>query len=144
MTVRLRPHHLLCLLTYVGKGYTPAFVVNYDRIANRLSAGEDIEIVAGPDDVCAPLLSLPQQHCWNDSVTERDRLAARDVGELLQRDAPITVGTRLLLDADVIAQMRQGFASSAIRQACAGCEWSEFCTAIAAGSFEDVRVTMQC
>lgn len=21
MTIRLRPHHLLCMLTYVGKGY---------------------------------------------------------------------------------------------------------------------------
>ena len=144
MTIRLRPHHLLCLLTYVGKGYTPAFVVNYDRIAKRLSAEEDIEIVAGPDDVCAPLLSLQEQHCWNDSVTERDRLAARDVGELLQRDAPITVGTRLVLDADVIAQMRQGFATGSIRPACSGCEWSEFCTGIAAGSFKDVRVAIQC
>ncbi|MDB5531447.1 MAG: 2Fe-2S ferredoxin [Devosia sp.] len=144
MTVRLRPHHLLCLLTYVGKGYTPAFVVNYDRIAKRLSAGEAIEIVAGPDDVCAPLLCEPEQHCWNDSVTERDRLAARDVGELLRREEPIAAGTRLVLDEDAIVQMRQGFATGAIRQACAGCEWSEFCTAIAAGSFEDVRVTMHC
>ncbi len=55
MTVRLRAHHLLCMLTYVGKGYSPAFVENYEVIAARLSAGEEIELVAGPDDICGPL-----------------------------------------------------------------------------------------
>ena len=38
MTVRLRAHHLLCMLTYVGKGYTAAFTANYDRIVERLNA----------------------------------------------------------------------------------------------------------
>ena len=32
MTIKLRAHHLLCLLTYVGKGYSPAFTANYDRV----------------------------------------------------------------------------------------------------------------
>ncbi len=39
MTVRLRPYHLLCLQTYVGKGYTAEFVENCDRIAVRLPFG---------------------------------------------------------------------------------------------------------
>ena len=78
MTVRLRPHHLLCLLTYVGKGYSAAFVANYDAIARRLSRGEHIEIVDGPDDICRPLLGEPEPHCWRDSVIVRDEQAARD------------------------------------------------------------------
>ncbi|WP_439343967.1 DUF1284 domain-containing protein [Vacuolonema iberomarrocanum] len=72
MTIRVRPHHLLCLLTYSGKGYSPAFIANYDAIAARLSKGEDIVIVCGPDDICAPLLSDSEPHCWSASVTERD------------------------------------------------------------------------
>ncbi|OWU61413.1 2Fe-2S ferredoxin, partial [Staphylococcus aureus] len=40
MTIRLRGHHLLCMLTYVGKGYSPAFVENYDAMAGRLGRGE--------------------------------------------------------------------------------------------------------
>ena len=39
MTVRLRAHHLLCLLTYVGKGYSPAFTANYDKVVRRLGEG---------------------------------------------------------------------------------------------------------
>ncbi|WP_292282104.1 DUF1284 domain-containing protein, partial [Mesorhizobium sp.] len=63
MTVRLRAHHLLCLLTYVGKGYSPAFTANYDVVVKRLAGGEDILIVSGPDDICAPLLSESEPHC---------------------------------------------------------------------------------
>ena len=72
MTIRLRPHHLLCLLTYVGKGYGEAFTRNYDGIAQRLSAGEPILVVEGPDEICAPLLADPDTHCRRPGVTGRD------------------------------------------------------------------------
>ena len=90
MTIRLRPHHLLCLLTYSGKGYSAAFTANYDVIAGRISQGEDVLIVEGPDDICAPLLGDSEPHCWRDSVTERDRLAARDLRELLETRFELT------------------------------------------------------
>ncbi|MBU1306548.1 MAG: DUF1284 domain-containing protein [Alphaproteobacteria bacterium] len=140
MTVHLRPHHLLCLLTYVGKGYTPGFVANYNVIARRLSQGEDIVIVAGPDDICKPLLAEAEQHCWNDSVTERDRLAARDVATLLGGTATIATGTKLVLDQGVLAQLRLGFAAGDIRTACGGCEWSGLCSAVASGGFDGALV----
>ncbi|TRC91660.1 DUF1284 domain-containing protein [Mesorhizobium sp. WSM4310] len=138
MTIRLRAHHLLCLLTYVGKGYSPAFTVNYDAIAERLSRGEDILLVSGPDDVCAPLLEGPDPHCRNESVIERDRLAARDVGDLLAR--PIQPGVRLDLDAAILARLRQAFSVNGVRKACGGCEWNELCGAIAAGGFPETKV----
>jgi hypothetical protein len=100
MTVRLRPHHLLCILTYKGAGYSPAFCANYDRIAVRIAHREEIEICAGPDDVCAPLLSTDHPHCLRDSVTERDDKAAAAVSTLL--GFPIATGTRLAL-SDAIA-----------------------------------------
>ncbi|WP_027055727.1 DUF1284 domain-containing protein [Mesorhizobium erdmanii] len=138
MTIRLRAHHLLCLLTYVGKGYSPAFTANYDAIAERLSRGEDILLVSGPDDVCAPLLDEPELHCLNDSVIERDRLAARDVGVLLAR--PIRAGARLSLDAATLASLRAAFSAGVTREACQGCEWASLCTIVAAGGYRDVRV----
>lgn len=138
MTIRLRAHHLLCLLTYVGKGYSPAFTANYDAIAERLSRGEDILLVSGPDDICAPLLDEPEPHCLGESVIERDQLAARDVGDLLDR--PIQAGVRLHLDAAVLARMREAFSGGGVRKACGGCEWNELCSAIAAGGLPDTKV----
>jgi hypothetical protein len=138
MTVRLRPHHLLCLLTYVGRGYSPAFTANYDAVAARLSAGEDILVVSGPDDICAPLLASSEPHCGRQSVRERDRLAADEVAGWLAR--PITAGATLRLDAARLAAMRQGFAAGRIRAACAGCEWAGLCTTVAASGYRGARV----
>ncbi|MER9947425.1 DUF1284 domain-containing protein [Mesorhizobium sp. M0047] len=138
MTIRLRAHHLLCLLTYVGKGYSPAFTANYDGIAERLSRGEDILLVSGADDVCGPLLDEPEPHCLNESVYERDRLAAQDLEELLA--LPIRVGASLDLDASMLARMRQAFSAGRVRKACGGCEWSGLCSTIAAGGYVDTLV----
>lgn len=136
--IRLRPHHLLCILTYAGKGYSPAFVANYDAIAARIGAGEDVLLVSGPDDVCAPLLGEADAHCFNASVTERDRLAARDVaallGEAVEDEALLT------LDAARLKQMREAFAAHTIRGACPGCEWHDLCTGIAAQAFAGTRI----
>jgi len=138
MTVRLRAHHLLCLLTYVGKGYSPAFTANYDKVVKRLGEGEGVVIVAGPDDICAPLLGEPEPHCLSQSAVERDRLAARDVGTLLGR--PIEPGDRFVLDASSLAGMRKAFSAGLTRQACSGCEWSGLCDAVAAGGFSHTHL----
>lgn len=138
MTIRLRAHHLLCMLTYVGKGYTPAFTAGYDRIAERLSRGEEIVIVEGPDDVCAPLLGEAEPHCFNESVLERDWQAARDVGDLLGRR--IGVGERIAPDALLLARLRAGFAAGLTRTACTGCEWTDLCGAVVANGWSGVKV----
>lgn len=133
MTVRLRPHHLLCLLTYVGKGYSLAFVANYNAIAGRLAHGEDIMIVSGPDDICAPLLDESEPHCLRESVMERDRLAARDIGVLL--GVPVQEGCRIAPDPDLLMLMRTAFSAGDIRSACVGCQWDELCSSVASGSY---------
>lgn len=138
MTVRLRAHHLLCLLTYVGKGYTPAFTANYDAIVARLNAGEDALLVEGPDDICAPMLA-EGHHCLNASVAERDQQAAADAALLLGR--PLDAGAALTLDDAAIRLMRAAFAARTTRQACTGCEWSALCTGIARSGFAGTRLT---
>ncbi|WP_045392328.1 DUF1284 domain-containing protein [Falsirhodobacter sp. alg1] len=138
MTVKLRPHHLLCFLTYVGKGYSPAFVENYDRIASRLTAGEDIAIVDGPDDICAPLLGSRNAHCTGASVRVRDAQAARDVGRLL--GMTVTIGSRIANTPDMVRMLRSAFHEGTLRPACAGCEWSDLCTSIADHAYDNVRI----
>lgn len=141
MTVRLRPHHLLCLLTYAGNGYGPAFTANCNAIAARVARGESILIVEGPDDICAPLLDDPDPHCHRDSVTERDRLAASDVGVLLA--TPIGAGENLVLGPDVLRLQREAFASGRTRAACLGCQWSDLCSSIAANDYSETIVALR-
>lgn len=138
MTVRLRAHHLLCLLTYVGKGYSPAFTGNYDKVAERLTGGEEVLIVDGPDDICGPLLDEPEPHCLGESAAGRDELAARDVGALLHR--PVAAGARFNFDPARLEAMREAFAAGRTRQACQGCEWSELCSAVAVAGYAGTRL----
>ncbi|GLS31831.1 hypothetical protein SAMN04488498_102435 [Mesorhizobium albiziae] len=138
MTLRLRAHHLLCMLTYVGKGYGAAFVDNYDAVVGRLAKGEDLLLVAGPDDICQPLQGDAQAHCHLESVLDRDDRAASAVASLLGR--PVNTGERITLDAATVARMRHSFAAGRTREACTGCEWFDLCSAVAASDFDGARL----
>nr|WP_269582225.1 DUF1284 domain-containing protein [Roseibium sp. Sym1] len=133
MTVSIRPHHLLCMLTYLGKGYTPDFVANYGTVIDRLNAGEDIRIVDGPDEICQPMLQEANCHCHNDSVRSRDAQALEALGRLLGH--PLTGVNCLVLDADTTEKLRHAFAASKIREACDSCEWQDLCSRIAQNKF---------
>ena len=126
------------MLTYVGKGYSPAFVANYEVIAARLSTGEEIELVAGPDDICGPLTADPGAHCHGASVIERDRSAAEAVSRLI--GSPLPLGARITPSTALLARLRKTFATGAIRAACSGCEWSSLCDHVAEGGYLGVRV----
>ena len=139
MTVSLRPHHLLCLLTYVGKGYSPAFTANYDAIAVRLTGGDGVVLVAGPDDICQPLLGETEPHCHRDSVVDRDRLATRDLEALL--GTPLVVDAELTLSPELLHRMRSAFTRGETREACLGCEWHGLCSGIAGGGYAGVKIT---
>lgn len=128
------------MLTYIGRGYSPGFTANYDGIAQRLSSGEEIELISGPDDICAPLLCSEKPHCHQKSVLRRDDQAANAIADLLQ--CPLGVGSRITFDAELLARMRQAFARHTIRRACLGCEWFDLCTTVADEGFPGARIAI--
>jgi len=138
MTIRLRAHHLLCMLTYAGDGYSDAFTANFNAIVERIGAREDVLIVAGPDDLCAPLLDDPEPHCLNESVRARDALAARDLGKLLGRET--FVRGRVTLGEPELERLRNAFGRGDVREACLGCEWHRLCTAMARRGFHGAKL----
>jgi uncharacterized protein len=139
MTTRLRPHHLLCMLSFASRGYSAAFIKNFEEVVQRVSTGnETIEIVDGPDDVCAPLLTELDSHCNSASITVRDRYAAEALSDLLRQ--PVQAKEQVLLDQECLHAMRQAFAEGRIRRACVGCQWTPFCDAIARNSFKETQL----
>jgi len=103
-----------------------------------MSQGEDILIVEGPDDICAPLLGEADPHCGRKSVRERDDMAAHDVGELLNHS--IKAGSQFSIDKAWLHQMSTAFADGRTRHACMGCEWSDLCSTISANGYAEVRI----
>ncbi len=136
--IALRAHHLVCMLTYIGKGYTPGFVSNYDRIVAAVDGGCVIRIVEGPDDICEPLARDENAHCHRCSVDWRDRQAATALSDLLGRD--FNPGASIGLDDEDVRQMRQAFQHGKLRAPCTGCQWNALCTGVAAAGFKDARI----
>jgi hypothetical protein len=128
------------MLTYVGKGYTPAFTDNYDKVIARLVEGEDILIQEGPDEICQPLLSTVEPHCLRDSVIERDAKARQDVGRMLRRS--LEPGDRVHLDGKMLDQLRAAFLNGRTRTACTGCEWFELCSTVSKTGYRDTRLKL--
>jgi hypothetical protein len=72
--VRLRGHHLLCLLGYRGMGYSPQYVENMTRLHRCLRQDPEtrVQITLGPDDLCAKFPPDKPYHCEEGTVYERD------------------------------------------------------------------------
>ncbi|MDQ0324615.1 hypothetical protein J2R99_000464 [Rhodopseudomonas julia] len=137
--VELRAHHLLCMLTFAGKGYSPGFVARFEEVAAAINAGAAVKIVDGPDPLCACVIAAEKEpHCFKASVSERDRKAARDVGDKL--GMTVKAGTVIPLSHTRVDEMRAWFQKGTTRPACAGCEWDTLCTRLADGGFEGCRV----
>ena len=137
VSVRLRAHHLLCVLTFAGEGYSPAFVANLAGIVARIGAGEPVELIDGPDDVCAPLAGTDDVHCHEPSVRRRDREALRQIAAA---DPPLSGARPLVFSGNAIALLREQFAAGTIRRACAGCSWFDLCTTIASAGYAAARL----
>lgn len=123
------------MLTYVGEGYSPAFVAAFRDAMERLGAGEEIVVVDGPDDLCAPLLGDPDVHCHRASVSERDARARTSIRDHL--GLSVLPGRRIGLDAATLSTLRTRFGTGDIRAACAGCAWSDLCSRVAETQYRD-------
>lgn len=57
--LKIRPHHLLCIANFVGKGYNDEFVANLKNIIKRLNNDECFEVVNDLDSIC---ITCPKQN----------------------------------------------------------------------------------
>lgn len=77
MTAKLRGHHLICLNFFRGEGYSEDFIKNIPEVLKK----ENIEIVAGADEVCAKCLHLKDNKCANKEYAE-EMILAQDMEAL--------------------------------------------------------------
>ncbi|MEG2867452.1 MAG: DUF1284 domain-containing protein [Terrisporobacter sp.] len=51
--LKIRPHHILCMKAYIGKGYSEEFNINIKNIINELKyEPQMVEITFGLDSIC--------------------------------------------------------------------------------------------
>lgn len=128
------------MLTYVGRGYTPAFTANMDAIVKRLAKGETIHMVEGADDICAPVMSAADTHCFDPSVTDRDRMVIADVETCI--GISLREGAEFTLTPELLSELRAFNAADTFAGACLGCQWKDLCADIAGKGYPGTKLHM--
>lgn len=141
--VRLRGHHLLCMLAYVGYGYTPEFTKAFDNAVTLINDGVPVEIVPDVDDLCGTLDPDTQEdyHCNDERSRQQDAVALQALNDTLSTDWAI--GSRVAITPDIVELMRAAFKTKTVRKGCVGCPWYDTCTEIADRRFEGTKLHVE-
>ena len=117
--IKLRPHHIFCILNYEGKGYSKEFNDKMKELIKRLGEGENFELVFGADSLCAACPNLKNGVCETEEKVRRyDKTTAELLGlyekQSLNQDIFNTAKERVLNP--------ENFDS-----VCFDCEWAYIC-----------------
>lgn len=117
-TIRLRGHHLLCLLGYRGMGYSADFCVNMTEIYEVLRAKPEteIELITGPDDICKAYPTDKWNHCEG-NVYNTDEAILLKLGL-----APGNRGSW----REMCSRIADKVVPADISQLCATCPWESY------------------
>jgi hypothetical protein len=116
MDIRLRGHHVLCLLGYRGMGYSPEYAANMSKVHDQLrrEPHTTVELVAGPDDLCVCFPADKPYHCESDSVYSKDELVLTQLGA--------AIGERVTW-AELMRRVAAVVRPDDIPRWCATCPW---------------------
>ncbi|MFB2532591.1 DUF1284 domain-containing protein [Paracoccus sp. p4-l81] len=114
--IPLRPHHVLCLIGWQGRGYAPGFTANMNRLSRALRVAPDrpLRVTGRADAICAPCPHRIGTGCAaGDRITDLDARHADALdlraGQILTWDQALARALRLEPDD--------------LDRICAGCQW---------------------
>ena len=118
--LKFRPHHFLCTLGFVGKGYSDEFVKNFQSIADDLRSdplGDSslIEVVEHTDSICAPCPNKLEKLCVTETKIQQLDSAHASVLGLAPGDQ--------LTWKEAKERMALKMTDTAFDAACAPCSW---------------------
>ncbi len=118
--MQIRPHHILCIGNYVGKGYSEKFTANMDGICERLKNGEPFILTKGKDDVCAACPFLEDGVCKTVEKTDRyDESVCAALG--------LKYGEKYVYDELERKAEERIYGSRGLSFICGDCEWHDLC-----------------
>ncbi len=127
--MRLRAHHLLCLLGFRGLGYSPEFVENMSHIAERLRSFPQIqlEILGQPDDICSQCPFLGEGGCQDKGPQSEEERRKRDL-DVMER-IEVEEGGKLTW-SEAEERIRSALTPGDLERICRDCEWlpQGYCT----------------
>ena len=133
-SIRLRPHHLLCLQTFVGHGYSPEFTAHMTIVQKQLTTDPltPITLVNGPDDLCGHCPNCVDGSCTSPKPAVFDHL----VGQKLSTTEDTENAAPKHTDASDSPLTLHGIPSilhiseQLLAECCPDCEWKELCVEV--------------
>jgi uncharacterized protein len=120
--LRLRPHHIVCIQFFEGRGYNEVFTANLYHIIGMIEndASLRIHVAPGSDDVCKACPHDVDGTCaFERSVVGKDASVIRFLGLPDEVDEP--VDELMALVKERIRDLKD------VQEICGECEWSSIC-----------------
>lgn len=119
--LRVRGHHLLCLLGYRGFGYSDAHVARMWEVKRQLWSHPEteVEVLDSPDEVCLLCPYIKDGGCAIQAGDEA-RVRKRDRGALALLG--LRPGRRLTW-GEVLGRIRQRVDEVGLARVCGRCQW---------------------
>ena len=120
--LRLRPHHLLCTQTFIGKGYSPEFTENMSLITEKLRSERDTQVVIadGTDSICEKCPSKCEDgRCEHDDKVQRYDMAVKNLLQVTE-DEVYPYG-------ELTDRLRGMLSKDKLFSICGDCEWYRYC-----------------
>ena len=119
----IRPHHLMCIQNYIGRGYSEEFTAHMNELIASLTDDTGLIINEGCDDVCSACPYNEQGRC-----TSLDKVAGMDAGVM---DAcGLTYGESVRW-GDISSSVREKiFTTDRFEAVCRDCQWFSLCSHI--------------
>lgn len=121
MKVKFRPHHFLCALCFQGRGYSSAFIFNFQAIMDVLNSPNgdvtNITIVNHTDSICDPCPNRIGKMC-----TTEEKISILDQAHAKALD--IKVGDTITWSS-AKNRITEKMTLPKFHEICATCRWKE-------------------
>ena len=114
--LKIRPHHILCMKAYIGKGYSEEFNINIKHVIEKLKdENQRVEITYGLDNICSKCpFNIEDKVCKSEEkVNSMDSKIRKYYG--------ISEGVYLYKDLKELVYSKIN--ESEVDDICANCEW---------------------
>lgn len=119
--LKIRPHHLFCLLGFKGMGYNKTFVDNMSRISSYLKENPDdcIKLVIAGDDICA---RCPHLLNWNCGKTSKTEASLKHKENLILSRIGVKPGENIKIN-DAYRLIKENITIEMFDIICGSCQW---------------------
>lgn len=115
----IRPHHGLCTLFFVGKGYSPDFVRRMGEIIETAAHGGELRLTTQADEICACCPNRVDDQCSGMNAPAFDEkvlaLTGLNEGDIVTLPHLQTAVTEHILHP------------GRLEEVCGDCQWADIC-----------------